>query len=248
MNKHQLLGSQTAKNGFKNEKDIVRKFNNWQTDEEAQLWLKIMEYDLTEIELVKAVVISGHKADVQVQITIMLKEAIDVENIQVKLVSNLKGFNQVDKRWIDKYVEMWNIPNDVAELLKQYTGEILPIIENPKDKRRTFANEFSAASQEQLLKWLRENQALIISDILKGRGKFAAEWMLVAQKVANDARWILKPMNFCLNFFGNGEIEITKRGNIKINRITLQRKGGDNGRKTAQMLQFKINPAELFDA
>lgn len=207
-----------------------------------------MEYDLTEIELVKAVVISGHKADVQVQITIMLKEAIDVENIQVKLVSNLKGFNQVDKRWIDKYVEMWNIPNDVAKLLKQYTGEILPIIENPKDKRRTFANEFSAVSQEQLLKWLKENQALIISDILKGRGKFAAEWMLVAQKVANDARWILKPMNFCLNFFGNGEIEITKRGNIKINRITLQRKGGDNGRKTAQMLQFKINPAELFDA
>lgn len=207
-----------------------------------------MEYDLTEIELVKAVVISGHKADVQVQITIMLKEAIDVENIQVKLVSNLKGFNQVDKRWIDKYVEMWNIPNDVAKLLKQYTGEILPIIENPKDKRRTFANEFSAESQEQLLKWLKENQALIISDILKGRGKFAAEWILVAQKVANDARWILKPMNFCLNFFGNGEIEITKRGNIKINRITLQRKGGDNGRKTAQMLQFKINPAELFDA
>lgn len=248
MNKHQLLGSQTAKNGFKNEKDIVKKFNNWQTDEEAQLWLKIMEYDLTEIEIVKAVVISGHKADVQVQITIMLKEAIDVENIQVKLVSNLKGFNQVDKRWIDKYVEMWNIPNDVAKLLKQYTGEILPIIENPKDKRRTFANEFSAESQEQLLKWLKENQALIISDILKGRGKFAAEWMLVAQKVANDARWILKPMNFCLNFFGNGEIEITKRGNIKINRITLQRKGGDNGRKTAQMLQFKINPAELFDA
>jgi len=27
----------------------------------------------------------------------------------------------------------------------------------------------------------------------------------------------------------------------------MQRKGGDSGRKTAQMLQFKINPAELFD-
>ena len=26
----------------------------------------------------------------------------------------------------------------------------------------------------------------------------------------------------------------------------MQRKGGDNGRKTAQMLQFKINPAELL--
>ena len=30
--------------------------------------------------------------------------------------------------------------------------------------------------------------------------------------------------------------------------ITMQRKGGDNGRETAKMLQFKINPVQLFDA
>lgn len=90
-----------------------------------------MQYDIKEIEYVKAVVLSGFKADIQVQITIKLKEAIDVENIQVKLVSNLKGFNQIDKRWIDKYIEMWNIPTNVSNLLKQYTGEILPLIQNP---------------------------------------------------------------------------------------------------------------------
>lgn len=54
-------------------------------------------------------------------------------------------------------------------------------------------------------------------------------------------------MNFCVNFFGNEAVQITKRGNFKIGKITMQRKGGDRGRKTAQMLQFKINPAELFD-
>ena len=241
------MGSQTAKKGFKNEKDIAQKFNNWRNDEDARLWLRIMEYNLDDIESVKAVVLSGYKTDVQVQITIKLKEAIDIENLQVKLVSNLKGFNQIDKRWVDKYVEMWDIPNEITALLKQYTGEILPIIDKPKDERRTFANEFSDKNQALILKWLKQNQALIISDILKGRGKFAAEWMLVAQKVADEARWILKPMNFCLNFFGNGEVEITKRGNFKIGRVTMQRKGGDNGRKTAQMLQFKINPADLFD-
>lgn len=41
-------------------------------------------------------------------------------------------------------------------------------------------------------------------------------------------------MNFCLNLFGNGKIEITKRGNFKISKIKMQRKGGDNGRKIAQ--------------
>ena len=71
--------------------------------------------------------------------------------------------------------------------------------------------------------------------------------MLVAQKIEKEARWVLKSMNFCLNYFGNGKIQITARGNFKIAKITMQRKGGDGGRETANMLQFKINPAELFE-
>jgi hypothetical protein len=240
-------GSQTAKDGFKNEEDIIKKFNNWKKDKDAQTWLILMKYDLSEIEYVEAVKISGYKTDVQVQVTIKLKKAIDIENLQVKLVSNLKGFNQIDKRWIDKYAEMWNMPTQVVSILKRYTGEEKPTIKNPKDKRRMFANEFSEVEQKVVLKWLKKNQSLIVSDILKGQGKFAAEWMLVAQKVEKNARWILKPMNFCLNYFGNGKIEITNRGNFKIGRITMQRKGGDGGRNTANMLQFKINPAELFE-
>ena len=206
-----------------------------------------MGYKLSEIEFVEAVVLSGYKTDVQVQVTIKFKKAIDVENLQVKLVSNLKGFNQIDKRWVDKYVEMWSIPENIVTLLKKYTGELKPTIKNPKDDRRTFVNEFSKANQNLLLKWIEDNKMLIINDIIKGRGKFSAEWMLVAQKIDTNARWILKPINIVANHFGNGEVMITKLGNIKIGRITMQRKGGDGGRKTAQMLQFKINPAELFD-
>ena len=40
---------------------------------------------------------------------------------------------------------------------------------------------------------------------------------------------------------------MTKQGNFRIAKIGMQRKGGDGGRPTANMLQFKINPAELFD-
>jgi hypothetical protein len=240
-------GSQTAKDGFRNEDDIVQKFNNWKRDEDAQSWLVLMNYKLKEIEYVKAIKISGYKTDVQVQVTIKLKKAIDVENLQVKLVSNPKGFNQIDKRWVDKYAEMWNIPFQVVSILKRYTGEEKPSIKNPRDKRRMFANEFSQTEQNLILGWLNKNQSLIVSNILKGQGKFASEWMLVAQKVEKNARWILKPMNYCLNFFGNGDIKITKRGNFKIGKITMQRKGGDSGRDTAKMLQFKINPAELFE-
>ena len=206
-----------------------------------------MNYDLKEIEFVEAVKLSGYKTDVQVQVTVKLKKAIDVENLQVKLVSNSKGFNQIDKRWIDKYVEMWDIPKNIISILKRYTGEEKPNIKSPKDNRRMLANEFLASEQKQILEWLNKNKSLIIADVLKGRGKFAAEWILVVQKIENNAKWILKSMNYCMNYFGNGEVIITDRGNFRIGKITMQRKGGDGGRITANMLQFKINPAELFD-
>lgn len=244
-------GSQTAKNGFRNEDDIVEKFNNWKKDKDAQAWLTIMNYQIAKIDYVKAIKLSsniGYKTDVQVQVTIKLKEAIDVENLQVKLVSNPKGFNQIDKHWIDKYVEMWNIPENITSILKRYTGEEKPTIKKPKDKRRMFANEFSETELKSILKWLKKNQSLIVSDILKGRGKFAAEWMLVILNINNNSNWVLKPMNYCMNYFGNGEVGITSRGSFRIGKITMQRKGGDGGRKTANMLQFKINPAELFDS
>jgi hypothetical protein len=70
MNKEQLKGSQTAKNGFLNEDDIVSKFNNWQNDIDAQKWLLIMQYQIEDIEYVRAVKLSGHKTDVQAQVTI----------------------------------------------------------------------------------------------------------------------------------------------------------------------------------
>jgi hypothetical protein len=240
-------GSQIAKDGFRNEDEVVEKFNNWQTDSESQQWLETMGYDLKEIEFVEAFKLSGYKTDVQVQVRIKLKNLIDVENLQVKLVSNPKGFNQIDKRWIDKYVEMWSIPLEIVEILKRYTGENKPTISSPKDKRRMFANEFTEEEQTNALNWLDNNKALIISDILRGRGKFAAEWMLVILKANKNSLWTLKPMNIAVNHFSQGDVVITKRGNFTIGKITMQRKGGDGGRITANMLQFKINPAELFE-
>ena len=160
-----------------------------------------------------------------------------------------KGFNQIDKRWLKSYKELWDIPNDVYELLQYFTGEKKPKIDNPKDNRRMFANEFTLGEQQRLLNFFKENKTLIVSDILKGRGKLSAEWMLVILKLKNteNIQWALEPINKVLNHFGNGEVLITPRGSFKIGQITVQRKGGDGGRESANMLQFKINPAELIE-
>jgi len=243
-----LLGSNTAKNGFSSEREIAEKFNNWQQDTEAKQWLVLMQYNLNKIEFVKATIVTGHKTDVNVQIQIKLKQALDIENLQVKLVSNKKGFNQIDKRWIKNYIEMWNIPDEIVSILEHYVGELPPKINKPRDVRRMFLDEFSIEEQNLLVTFFDKNKVMIVNDILKGRGKFSADWILVAQKTEKNARWVLKAMNEAVNhYFGNGTVSITEKGSLKIGRITIQRKGGDGGRATANMLQFKIDPTDLFD-
>jgi hypothetical protein len=244
------LGSKTAKNGFKNENFVIASFNNWQTNSLAKMWLEAMHYKLEEIEFVKAQKIDGSfKADVQVEIRVIikLKSLTDIQNLQVKLVSNKKGFNQIDKRWLEKYKELWNIPDNVLKLLKHFTGELPPYVKNSKDKRRMVAGEFLESDQQILLDFLNKNKTLIITDILKGRGQLAAEWMLVILAIKNqELQWALKPINFILNHYGNGDVRISSRGSFKIGNILMQRKGGDGGRETANMLQFKIDPCEII--
>ena len=246
MDEKQLLGSETAKGGFRNEDDVIDKFNNWRKDKIAQDWLVAMSYVIKEIEYVKAVKISGnYKTDVQVQVTIKLKEAIDCENLSIKLVSNPHGFNQIDKR----YVNMWQIPQDIEEILKLFTGKKQPIKkEGLKDSRRMLLTEMSEKERDELVNFFVKNKILIISDILKGRDKFSADWMLVILKKNKESyEWTLKNINTVMNIFGQGDVIVTERGSLRIGKITMQGKGGDGGRESAKMLQFKINPCILFE-
>ena len=250
MDEKELLGSETAKGGFRNEDDVIARFNNWKKDEVAQKWLVIMGYVIKEIEYVKAVKVGGnYKTDVQVQVTIKLKETIDCENLSVKLVSNPQGFNQIDKREIGKYVKMWNIPKDIEDILRLFTGKTEPKNkEGLEDSRRMLLTEMSKNDQEKIIKFFSKNKILVVSDVLKGRDKFAADWMLVILKKDKDSfKWALKDINTVMNIFGQGDIRITREGSLKIGQIGMQRKGGDAGRESAKMLQFKINPCLLFN-
>ncbi|MDY3885055.1 hypothetical protein [Porphyromonas somerae] len=244
-------GSSIAKNGFRNEQEIIDKFNVWSNDEDAQAWLIKMGYVLDRIEYVKAERIPGvYKSDVNVLVQVKLRKIVNVENIQVKLVSNKRGYNQVDKRWLRTYNEMWHFPDNVYNILEYFTGTKPPFRENVRDpkRRRMFLDEFSIEEQQELIDWFTKNRILIITDILKGRGHFSAEWILVAQKIESNARWQLCNINEAIqHYYGNGEVAITKLGSLKLGRITLQRKGGDGGAESANMLQFKLDPTELFD-
>jgi len=254
------IGSETAKGGFANEITIANKFDKWKKDKEAQKWLKIMGYNLKKIKKVKAEILHGHKTDVQVKVTITLKKLISVQNLSVKKANSDADYNQIDKRWVKNYVEMWQIPEDIVILLKIFCGEVSPrkLLKEGKitkhkynslrDKRRFFMDEFEDKHKKALIKFFKKNKILVLADIIKGRDKFSANWMLVTRydKDKDETTWILADINKSLNIFGEGEVEISPRGSLSIGRVTLQRKGGDGGRPTGNMLQFKIRPFDLF--
>lgn len=274
------FGSNAAKGGFDNEIEVCNKFNHWKDDEVAQEWLRIMGFSLDEIDYLKAVNVPVNirrenlhlynvsaneyenmkfkKADVQVQVRVIVSVngMLRVENISVKKVSGGDGFNQVDKRTVESYQEMWGFDNEIALALKVFTGEIRPsqsrdiliVSENSlrdKDKRRAFFDEIDRYYVDKIVNFFELNKLLVITDVLKGRGGLSADWILVTAYNSDDdtTTWILKDINTAMNFFGQGDVRLSPHGSLYIGRITMQRKGGT---PDPTKIQFKIKPSELF--
>lgn len=269
------LGSQTAKGGFANEKAICRKFNAWEKDKEAQEWLKIMGYDIKKLSSVKAIqvptrikksdlskfgvggeeyerLVKFKKADAQIRIIIEMGSILNIENLSLKKANSDADYNQIDKRTVDDYQEMWKFDQEISLWLKLFTGEIAPKNQKkligkikPRDQRRLFLTEMPETIQKKIIEFFQENKILIISDIIKGRGGLSADWMLVTRlnKQENSTTWVLRDINTTMNFFGSGEIRISPKGSLSIGKVTMQRKGGT---PDPTKLQFKIKPGQLF--
>ena len=239
------IGSQTAKAGFKNEAEIAAKFENFQNDADAYKWLKAIGYEPEKITSVTSENPRGDKSDVVLKVKTEAGE--NRHGISIKLVSSERGFNQIDKRWLADYVKMWKMPDDVAEAMKYYVGETPPY-KTSRDKRRMFLNEFEPEVRESIVSFFETNKKKIVTSLLKGSGRGSADLFMVAQRSGKGERWVIKSIDETIAYFAEGDVEMTRAGNLKIGRISMQRKGGDGGRPTANMLQFKLNPAELFDA
>jgi len=193
------------------------------------------------------------KTDAQIKILITIGKIIKIENLSLKKANSDADFNQVDKRLVDTYQEIWKFDNDVALGLKLFTGEIGPASypkmtkgKTLRDKRRMFLDELPESLREKIINFFNENKILVVSDILKGRGGLSANWMLVTRHNKDDdtTTWILKDINTVMNFFGSGDVRVSPKGSLYLGKITIMRKGGT---PDPTKLQFKINPCKLFE-
>ena len=252
MNKKEL-GSKTAKGGFANEKAICRKFNSWNKDKEAQEWLKIMGYDIKKLDSVKAIQVPTRikktdlskfevkeeeyeqfvrfkKADAQIRIIIKIGNILKIENLSLKKANSDADYNQIDKRTVADYQEMWKFDDEIAFWLKLFTGELNPKnysrktgIKKFRDKRRLFLSEMPETIQKEIIEFFKRNQIIIISDIIKGRGGLSANWMLVTRlnREIKTTTWTLIDINVVMNFLGSGDICISPKGSLYIGKITM---------------------------
>ncbi len=270
-----LLGSQTAKGGFANEHAIVAKFNEWKSDNDAQNWLQIMDYELSQLDTVTAIQIPSKikktdakrygvteieyekfvkfkKADVQIKLIIQIGEIVKIENLSLKKANSNADFNQIDKRTVSNYQEMWGFDNEVALWLKLFSGELLVenypnLLQNQilRETNRIFIDEMPKNIQDKIINFFDKNRIIVLGDTLRGRGGLAADWVLVTKQNTDDTTtWILKDINTVLNFYGSGEVKISPKGSLTVGKIFMQRKGGT---PDPTKLQFKFKPCDLFD-
>ena len=270
--KKRILGSNTAKGGFKNEIFIINKFNNWNEDADAQEWLKIMGYEKRFINSIEAIqiptvinrnelkkynisrdeyekIMRFKKADAQIKLIIKIGLIVKYEYISIKKANINANFNQIDKRSVDSYQEIWGFDDEIKYYLKLFTGEIKPDttkFNNSRNKSRLFFDEMPINIQTKVINFFTYNKFLVISDILKGRGGLSAGWMLVTRRNPDNLKsdFVLKDINATINYYANGDVTISKKGSLKIARIFMQRKGGT---PDPMKLQFKFCPLQLFE-
>lgn len=233
--------SKTAKSGFSTEDQVVDEFNNWKKSRHALLWISSMGYDV--VQSVHAITTrsigKNSKADVIVTIN-------GVDNgISVKKFT--ASFNQIDKRHVDNYAKMWDMPDGIINILRKYCGVsgFRPVDHNTntRDSRRYFLDELTSKERDMLVCFFETNKDMIMYDILHGSN---ADYILVIRK--NDDNIIESGITNtakAIQHYG-GNVSITKRGNLKIGKVTVQRKGGNGGGVTAQMLQFKFSPKDIL--
>ena len=244
--------SETAKGGFRNEEWIASQFNDHKRSHWAEGWLKTMGYGLDSIDHICSQTTRKmgffNKADV-----LVLAEN-NVEWISVKKFT--ASFSQIDKKWTDAYAKLWNMPEDVKGIFKKYCGEkehrpsdMLgeTQLRQISDRRRFRMDELSGAQRERVLDFLDDNRRKIVRDVIAGSGKASAKWMLlVEERNGSPYRSTVLPIDAVIGYC-TGVAAITTQGNLKLGKLTIQRKGGDAGKPTAQMLQFKFSPRGLFD-
>ncbi len=178
-------------------------------------------------------------------------DILAMKGISMKTYKPEVSFSQANRGSLETYVEELGMSYGVAETLRAF------VVKNHQGER-TMLNDAPISAQDELLRFFQLYQRQIISHVLRGKAKgvLKADWLLLHEtkdedwisKVGNRECWHLYPMATVIDCCCTEAPSITKAGNLTLGLgLTLQRKGGDGGAKTANDLQFKLNPKRIHE-
>jgi hypothetical protein len=158
------------------------------------------------------------------------------------------AFNQIKKCSVASFRGEFVVPSDVIAILNKYT----------EGKEKLLAGNYSPKELSRLLEFLNENRRPLLASAFTGQDKKPkANWLLLHQwkfpnwrrNIGKKASSQLVSMQKVLKLYEGIKVSYTKRGTITFGAgVTLQRKGGDLGAKTANDLQFKLRIKPLLEA
>lgn len=174
-------------------------------------------------------------------------------DLNISLKKYKANFNQIERRSVSSFSELYNAPKDVIRLLDLFVGNLDPINYNgkkTKSNKRMFLNEFSIEDQNKIISFFQRIIRPLIKNLLVGFDtKNKPSILALSPSETNFSDCRLMTMDEAINkLIGDGKVSITPRGSLKIGNITLQRKGGDNGAESANDLQWKFKPKDLANS
>jgi hypothetical protein len=160
------------------------------------------------------------------------------------------GFNQIKRSSLKNFSKEFDVPHSIQAILQRYTHGRKKLLLKARNYTQDELDELTAFLNSRL-------KALLHSAFTGQEKKSKANWLLLHQwtppnwekNIAKKTRSELVSMQEILRAFADFTVGYSRYGTITFGAgITLQRKGGDKGKETANDLQFKMRTLPLLKA
>lgn len=183
---------------------------------------------------------------------LLLEQRVVCAGISLKTYGPGVSSNQVFRTPVEQYEREWDVPRDIAAIIRNFIGI-------GDSVARVFFDEVGVDEASSVTKFFHQIQPHVVSSILAGKAGAAlrADWMMLHEaadeawheRVGNRDFWRLYPMSTVIDVCCSEAPAITSEGGLRLGLgLTMQRKGGDGGRASANDLQFKMSPRAIIAA
>lgn len=176
-------------------------------------------------------------------------DLMDANNLGIQVKASKSNYGQVKRCNLNRFTQLFPQTLEIQYLLKgnfclPFDNRGICVKNHP---RKYFTTQFYQEVQlTDMLNILENNKRRIIEDVFLGRDKKFLPTLFMV--IANSKTLIIWKTSDIIDQLCLEKWEIGNRGatiQLSSRNFSLQRKGGDSGRKSANDLQFKLRPCHL---